>query len=294
MNQLMFFLRKVKEVMIGGRVFEDDRDNADVTTIRLVRVKELHDGRRAWDVVIAHKGKPIHDGHDVPLLDPFESSQYSECFKFFADDSFSPPTGRSKVEHERMLDTARLMIETYSVGLLDKLKLHDPAQGGKTRNILVIEDDSINVHDEKSLHNIVWELLENPDYWSTPKPCRIKITRIICATGRMPGPKLIKGLQMCKPVRILLVIGRSLEKKDGQYTESNNPGLVQHSIMQVMRHLEELGHQRRIQLDILRPATFKELKLYLAVGTEDSEIFDIIHLDMHGEMKAGFVLPYST
>jgi hypothetical protein len=239
--------------------------------------------------------------HEGPLLDRFIAKEYENYFKFFADDSFATPKDERTPQMEEQIKQARLKIQKYGDDLLDQLRLDSdhPLRRHKNLNIRIIEEHNINVSDEKSIHNLVWELLEHPDCWKRRKPDRVIVTRIICPPIRhsLPGSSMATmsmGLRDEKLTRILLIIGRDLSKEhfndtNWKYREKAPPSLIQLPLMQVMHHLEEIGCKRKVQLDILRPATFSELTSYLGVNTNDPNAvvqnFDIIHVDMHSEMR---------
>lgn len=237
------------------------------------------------------------------------------------DDSFSTSQCAGIDEQRPSIDHTRLKISQYATNLLRQLPDIDRSEHGRNKHdILIIEDTEINEDDEKSLHNPVWELLEDTSHWVNTKPDRVNITRIICSPGcrfeeRSSSEDLdalnsSAGLGTGKSVRILLVIARNLKHPEktqthtfwNYYEEEITPSIIQHSIMQVIEHLREIGHQRKIQLDILRPGSLEEIKEYLGVDSKNcsvakrEEFFDIIHLDMHGEMKGNplrpFVLPH--
>ncbi|KAF2107280.1 hypothetical protein BDV96DRAFT_589453 [Lophiotrema nucula] len=276
-----------------------------LTRVRLTQVKSPENGRRAWDVEISHNDSPVKN---ISLVDPIEARQYYDYFKFFADDSFEPTKhNRSSADNEAMLKLVEQVIPKYSNHLLRMLDLDSPAYREKKRDILVIEDYDLHNKDEESLHNLVWELLEDPIRWNQTNPTRISVTRVIAPsendsehdkrTTITPELGIYSGDNTNDPLRMLLVIGRSLMKEpvsqsDWVYKkEKVSPSLIQHSVMQTMRHLKDIGHHRKVQLKILRPATFVELNTYLGI---DPEQFDIVHLDMHGEMRPTLIDPNGT
>jgi hypothetical protein len=258
-----------------------------LTKIRLGEVQDIERAKRAWAIIITNNGKQIHDEPHLALHDPFLAGQYSEFFKFLVDDSFKHP------DDDPRLTLANERIRCYATELLRTLQLDNTENEEKQRNIVIVEEFQKNSDDTKSLHNAVWEVLEDVNHWEETKPEWVNVTRAICPPGETIGEtgqdmeKVLEGISINKPIHMLLVIGRSLVKRGRQYEDEVEPHLVQRSIMQVMRHLEHVGHCRNIQLDILRPSTFDELKEYLDCSDSTSsgrKQFDIIHLDMHGVM----------
>jgi hypothetical protein len=288
------FYRKMLLRVFLGLEKEIDVDDIGTTEIRLARVNSLKEGKRTWTIQVTHNRQKTGTALETSLEDPLKANEYSDTFRFYADHSFEPEKYNILQEENRTsLDRVENQdIPTYCVELLKTRHLDDPQHESKNRNILIIEELNVNEDDDMSLHNLVWELLERKEYWRASKPERVSVTRILCPRECIhEGRASDKGLPDDRPVRILLVIARKLKKKymsdvDWKYTELVQPSLVQHSIMQTIRHLEKVGHRRKVQLDILRPATFNELQDYLRSDGEDAdaarEEFDIIHLDMHG------------
>jgi hypothetical protein len=258
------------------------------TEVRLLGAKDTGTHKKSWRVQVTHRedGGETIAGPPIDLEDPFTSEQYSKVFKFFVDDSFNyKKYPRSDTKFKRKLFNAEIDILGYRKALIRDLGLDRAEYGQTERNILVVEELE-TANEDKSFHTLVWELLESPSYW-TSAPTRVNITRIVCPKAIEESEDARKGLSRGKPIRILLVIGRSLVKNQGKFKERVDPGMIQQPLMQIIQHLDEIGHHRRVQLEILRPSTFEELRKYLGVGTDGpKEYFDIIHLDMHGEMMA--------
>jgi hypothetical protein len=258
-------------------------DNA-TTVIRHIQNKKTPDGKRAWDVEITHNAVPIHRDPHVEFTDPFQASQYGDLFRYYVDDSL-------REKDETKLDSARAATGDYSAALLEALRLDTFECHAKRRSIYIVEEHDGGYGEDLSLHHIAWELLERLEHWKTNRPELVNVTRIILDKKEERAPVLHSN----EPVRILLVIGRSMVKKDvtnmgWKYDERVHAGLIQRSIMQVKKHLADIGYPRKVHLDILRPGTFAELKRYLRAeesnaATLGRKSFDIIHLDMHGEMK---------
>ncbi|KAF1911407.1 hypothetical protein BDU57DRAFT_524522 [Ampelomyces quisqualis] len=270
------------------------------TTIRLSRVENYIEGKRAWEVKITHNNKTTKP---LTLFDPFVSHQYTECFKFIADDSHEVPESKDKIRiHKQKIDKAQAQMRSYATELIKRLKLGRLSGEEKQRNIVIVERLEEAREDDKSLHNLVWELLEDVEFWEFEKvedkvDWNINVTRVI-ETSRGGLPDTDFRLPADRPLRMLLVTGRSVVKKSLKYREKIDSDLIQRSVMQVMRHLEDIGHYRTVQLDILRPASLAELSEYLMLAPEapggSSHYFDIVHLDMHGTMMSDLHDPNGT
>ncbi|KAI9708077.1 MAG: hypothetical protein M1820_004281 [Bogoriella megaspora] len=290
---------------------QDERSgvNASITTeIHLAKIDNSHiDGNepqhaedienRKWGIRIIHNGEEILG--NKTLLDPFLQGQYPKTFEFFANSSFEAHIeGRSRAND---LQVAKEEIDDYGKQLLKQLGLESfggDTPRSTTREIIVVEDPGCNDEDYKSIHNPVWELLERVEYWRRePAPERVNVTRVISYPQEDNETPQIRTVP--ESIRILLVIGRNIraEKENSfwKYSERVDPGLIQKPLMQVIRHLEIIGHKQSIELEILRPATHNELRSYLGCNAGDrgtpKEQFDIIHIDTHGIMLSPLMKP---
>jgi hypothetical protein len=334
-----------------------DEPVGNTTEIRVLESTGAVEGekKRSWKLQVTHNGSILPE---KDLEDPFKHDQYRDIFKFWVDDSFHGQFKDESILRENRLQEARDQIPEYAKCLIAKLGLEDLLGGDAKQNILIIEEQSsadeiqsigmataqeqriakqptldapmqekLNIAiDENSVHNLVWELLENLDYWKV-KPERVTITRVICKSTTPSSTPQQSGLPNDRPIRILLVIGRDLTviQQNLKYKEDVAAGLIQHPLMQVIQHLNEIGHKRQIELEILRPATFRDLKIFLGLEDPDSanptgiealgkpkkslqqkkpeahrtladskEKYDIIHLDMHGSMEPKKLVSHFT
>jgi hypothetical protein len=289
----------------------ENENDVGTTEIHLLSVNRPQNRQRDWDVLVIHDGEVGKE--DGSLLDPFTGPQYSRNFKFFADGSFGTPEDRRTQEFKNRIINAGREIGTYGGQLLEQLNLDRNQDSVKVRNVTIVEDSTINNRDDDtSLHNPVWEILERTEFWSQSAPERVNVRRVLLDGGRERelGSKnsdtgVIQPLEQADPpaaampqalvdapFRILLLIGRNIvdktESSFWKYEEMVEPDVIQRSLIQAIYHLKEIGHDPGVELEILRPATFDELKRYLGFDAANpnspKEQFDIIHVDMHGEM----------
>ncbi|KAL6709179.1 hypothetical protein ACN47E_001995 [Coniothyrium glycines] len=255
-----------------------------LTHITLDEVQDVEEGRRSWAVKITHNGHAAKIG-DIKIRDPLRAEDYPKTFRYAADGSYEHRA------NDRRLIEAQDAIRRYAAKLLSDLGLDEKDHGGKPRNIVVIERTSNDkiCDDSKSLHNPVWEILEDVSHWKRAKPDWISVTRAICPQDdATPIPQeLGSEIGNNNSIRILLIVGRNLSREGYAYQESVEPDLAQRPIMQVLRHLEHVGRRSNIHLDIIQPMDLQELEAYLnslESDGHDDDRFDIIHVDMHGVM----------
>jgi hypothetical protein len=285
---------------------DNDVDDYAITKIRLVNRKDRKNGKRDWDIEVSHNREIIHECRS--LQDKIKPEEYSDIFEFAATKSLIIKEKDKTEDHENLVKAAKDKIHEYGKDLVNKAGVDDQAQDQKIRSIFIVEEIDKNDNDEESLHNPVWEQLENLEYWQHTKPDLVNVTRTFRHSEDQEEeessesetvdsePDQTTQLAPEDPVRILLATGRHLyhyDEKGNPYDEQAEegtsyryeditPGIIQCSIRQVIRHLKEIGFNRQVRLDIVRPGTFDKFKSYLE---EDGVMYDLIHLDMHAEMK---------
>jgi hypothetical protein len=221
------------------------------------------------------------------LLDLWIDGEYN-LFTHYVDHSLEPLRHEITATQSRnLLEQAQRRIPKYAQKLIQKrLKLDNPANHDRDLIFMVEESRSQEPEVSVSFHAILWELLADVTHWdSAARPKSVSIIRVIRPQrSSVPFQPLERCFQQGAPIRVLLVIGRNMKTNDIEWKENVAAGLIQQPLMQVVQHLDEIGHNRRVELEILRPSTLDQLTTFLAAA--DDHYFDIIHLDMHGKMKA--------
>lgn len=301
------FLPHVKENNTASDPSEDQIRAHVTTEIRLKRLHDRKDGRRHWDIEVINNGVTIHDC--VSFEDEMKPEEYSDVFDFAATKSLITAEEDRPADYQDQVDAAKAKINRNGLYLVNKAMVDDPklAEDDVDRIIFIVEEVEKNHDDKESLHNAVWEQLENLAYWKITKPRLVNVTRTLRLSedsddGNFSDDDsqktainyVARELAPGDPVRILLVTGRHLYHYDESgklYDEQEvtsyryddiSPGIIESSIRQVIRHLKEVGFHRKISLDIVRPGTFDTFKSYLEDG---GVAYDLIHLDMHAEMR---------
>jgi hypothetical protein len=236
-------------------------------------------GKRIWAVEMKRGNDPPNP---MKFQDIWPRKDY-ELFRHYVDQSFAPQLHKlTEQESQEKLKRALSRIPRYTQKLRKRLQ-HYCAEVQGREIIFMIEERGLPAVTD-TFHSMVWELLEHHSGWDdTNKPARVTVIRVIC---RGDNSGTIQQLSTCfppqDPIRILLVIGRDLSKFDTEWKEDISPGLIQRPIMQAIQHLEEIGHSRQIELDILRASTLAELDTFLDRAPKP-DYYNLIHLDMHGE-----------
>ncbi|TAQ89958.1 hypothetical protein B7494_g1693 [Chlorociboria aeruginascens] len=191
-------------------------DDTETTQISLIRINSPRKGKRYWDIRVVHDGESTVLAGNKSFVDPFTTYEYSSNFRFHVDDSLDPenciPT--------EAINKSMHQITDYGAVLLRQLDLDNTTRRPRNRNI-------------------------------TPE--RVNVTGVICPPERLVVPDRTISLQNANLIRTLLVVGQdvcsnSATKEFCKYKEMVSPALIQQSLMQVIQHLEEIGHPRKVML----------------------------------------------
>ncbi|KAI1779076.1 hypothetical protein F4818DRAFT_403277 [Hypoxylon cercidicola] len=245
------------------------------------------DGRqyRKWRVVIAIDGQPERE--PIDLVDPFTAEEY--------DKRDNHKVRRGKLQ---LLDKDRA--KRYFNALFKQLNLS--CCRSTDRRISIHEDVTkiSESSDFASVHSLLWEVLEHPEFWpcsqsdgGTPvRRVRLSRTLNVLSTGSNATPACRQASTIAATqaeYRVLLVIARSFKKDSDQRYVDYRPNLIQGPLLQIARKAKQRGIAPKVHIDVVRPGTIEELDEYL--NPKSSKSYDIVHFDMHG--KIGPVNPIS-
>jgi len=116
---------------------------------------------------------------------------------------------------------------------------------------------------------IPWELIRNP---LTDAPLALEARSFVRAPFRR-GQMPTHSVKESGPIRILLVISRPGREDDVPYRS-----VARRIVMELSK--EEVAH---IQLKVLRPSTFKQLKCELKNASDSGKPYHVVHFDGHGD-----------
>ena len=121
------------------------------------------------------------------------------------------------------------------------------------------------VSDSAAFLGLPWEILRDPDRKTLPAFAGAGIKRTIDAEGIPAKPREIDKL------RILMIIARPGGTKDVGHQMVARP---------LLERLQAVGDH--VELEVVRPPTFDELKARLARAKNEGRPIDVVHFDGHG------------
>ncbi|KAI2469183.1 hypothetical protein F4781DRAFT_431702 [Annulohypoxylon bovei var. microspora] len=235
--------------------------------------------RRKWIVVVVVNGQ---SERTTNLVDPFTEEEYYK--------NVNNRLQRGNLELNQ--DSTKRYFEE----LFDQLGLRCCRK--KDCRISVHEDVTqiSETSDFASIHSLLWEVLEHPDFWpcsesgETPvKRVRLSRTLNVLSKGLTTAidNRVSSLIATQAEYRVLLVIARSFKKDVDQRYVDYRPSLIQGPLLNIARRTKERGITPKLHIDVVRPGTVEELDEYLKPDCEKP--YDIVHFDLHG--KIGPVKP---
>jgi hypothetical protein len=219
------------------------------------------------------------------LLDPFDVKDEANCQWYF-DDFIS--------KNPFQLDRAATVeegLKAYTKSLFEQLGLDSIAdilqQSSATRKILRINISDVEPttadHVQQSVHTLHWELLEDPELWQASN-CTVVLRRLVLhrPSSAFSIRRIHSWSQQQHTLNVLLVVARKLD-----ITTPEAEPLAYRSIRDVRRNLEKRGSSFQLNVQVVRPGTFKAFTTHLDNATENQGrgYFHIVHFDLHGEVN---------
>ncbi|PMD34336.1 hypothetical protein L207DRAFT_570941 [Hyaloscypha variabilis F] len=259
---------------------------SESTTYRLrIFVEPSKIASPGWEVAVFLGGACF--ARKIALSDPFTKTEEDECRWYLEDYLTKSPFEKGRA------DVVVESLESYANNLFNQLclsrvwrRLSGPASPKhKILEIDVVENAENSTEISSStIHRLHWEVLESPRLWKNLN-IRTVVRRVIPQNGTSISPiKRVESWTRGVPaVNILLVISRKLIR---QGSEEVDPGLVFHSLQTLKRDLESRGSAFCLNIEVVRPGSFKALKQHLEnkARYERNGDIHIVHFDVHGRV----------
>ncbi|KAK3356733.1 CHAT domain-containing protein [Lasiosphaeria hispida] len=157
---------------------------------------------------------------------------------------------------------AEAELRRFSRTLSDAIRL--PTGSGST----VV--DIVARNPESTCHSIPWELLEEP---ALAAGRRVVVRRRTKAQGQQPPQQ---QASVSNIFRIAIIAARG-NQQDQDYQQAALP---------LLRVLDDLPDGApRVQVDVIRPSTYKGLEGYLEGATSRNQTPNLVHFDLHGGLQ---------
>jgi hypothetical protein len=249
---------------------------------------EAADAASSWLVDVRIADQCV--GTSRYLDDPLDQEQQKLCSWYLEQYLWqSPYSGDIAAD-------AVSLLNTYAAKILEQLHIKEIvathfADHGSLDRVLLIEvsEDSLgNGQDPISIHQLHWELLEDPAVWND-ESLEVFVQRIVRppdpvhASDQVALPKRTNG-QDCS-INILLVVARKMSRNSSEYSDIS-PSLASSVLMEMRQRLESTGSSLHLNVEIVRPGTITAFEEHLRRCEEvhGSDHFQIVHFDLHGKV----------
>ncbi|PMD38652.1 hypothetical protein L207DRAFT_634679 [Hyaloscypha variabilis F] len=238
-----------------------------------------------WEVSVYLGGACF--AKSLTLSDPFTKVDEDECRWYLEDYLTKTPFEKSRA------DIAAESLNSYADSLFDQLRLSrvwrrlagPRSPKNKFLEIDIIEDtEDLNAVSFDTVHRLHWEVLEYPRLWKNIN-LKTAVRRIIPQkeTSTLSIKRVESWSRGVPAVNILLVVSRRLIRGGA---EEVDPNQVLKSMQTLKRDLETRSALFRLNIEVVRPGSFKALQKHLDERSRRRYNGDIhiVHFDVHGRV----------
>jgi tetratricopeptide (TPR) repeat protein len=208
-------------------------------------------------------------GPEYPIIvhDPFEEKQEGELEWYFEEHLKFPFTKKVRAKEAAASITA-------SGETLFKQVFQDNADIYAEYKALLkagLERVQIEIAGSRRFHALHWEALKDP---RLAKPLALQATMV---RRNMQPPPLEASVQPAATIHLLVVTSRPYGVRDVSYRTISRP------LVEALRQAD-----LRVEIDILRPGTYKALVKHLQATTGKHGVgyYHVLHFDLHGSLMS--------
>src|SRR5579884_4283212 len=223
---------------------------------------ELTDATAGWSAVVRFNNGPLNP---ITITNPFSTEEEEELEWYFEEHLQFPFTQKVRAQN------AAKSIPTYGEKLFNQVFVQNPKVFVAYRNAVQdgLNDVQIEIEGSPKLHALHWEALKDPEL---PDPLILQATMV----RKNLVPSTIQShVRPAPTVNLLVVTARPSGKRDVGYRTISRP------LVEALRQTSI-----PIQIEILRPGTYKALENHLREVTarHGEGYYHVIHFDVHGSV----------
>ncbi len=212
-----------------------------------------------WQAVVRFNNGPENP---ITISNPFSDQEEQELEWYFEEHLEFPFTKKVRARD------AAMSVKIYGEKLFQEV-FGDPDIYTEYRGMLKAgpSDVSIEIEGEPAFHVLHWEALKDPKF---ERPLAVQATMV---RKNKQAQKLPLSIRPSPTINLLIVTARPSGKRDVGYRTISRP------LVEALRNAN-----LRIQVDILRPGTYKALENHLRETTakHGEGYYHVIHFDVHG------------
>ena len=212
-----------------------------------------------WQAVVRFNNGPENP---ITISNPFSEKDEEELEWYYEEHLEFPFTRKVRAQH------AALSVKTYGEKLFQQV-FGDPDIYTEYRGLLKAgpSEVSIAIEGEPAFHALHWEALKDPKF---ERPLAVQATMV---RKNKKAQKLPLSIRSSPTINLLIVTARPSGKRDVGYRTISRP------LVEGLRNAN-----LRVQVDILRPGTYRALENHLRETTarHGEGYYHVIHFDVHG------------
>ena len=255
-------------------------------SIRLI-ARQAIDG---WAVDVVKDDTIVQ--HGVPVRDPLSPDQRSTCRWYLEKYVECLPFSVDRAEE------AELLLESYPEDLLRQLSLREVLASDLEDAPFNLDSVLLSIEvchgsgeggcSVDTIHQLFWELLEDPALWCHPR-LAVVVERSV-SSSHTDQPSQTDRLDCWKQpdgtftLNVLVVVARKLTQTPSMYDDIS-PFLATDALIKVQKMLAETRSPIQLKLEIVRPGTFASFVSHLERARTihgKHGYFHVVHFDMHG------------
>ncbi|KAF8535442.1 hypothetical protein BDD12DRAFT_344857 [Trichophaea hybrida] len=245
---------------------------------------------RSWLMTVSVDHKPLNES--LRLKDPFDAIKKADCRWYLEQYTQKSPFSiiKAQIAAGWLLEYPKALLDQLQ--LKDLVDLHVPEDNSQKLYISIdISEDTVdNADSDSTIHQLHWELVEDPSLWT-----RNNVEVIVRRYIRPPEPAQGSTNQIQSwplsnepgsSINILLVVARDTSSDPAVYSDVN-PFTVLDIFIRLRNKLKAAGSSVRLNVEVVRQGTLQSLEQHL----ERSKIlhgpayFHIVHFDLHGAVR---------
>jgi hypothetical protein len=222
------------------------------------------------------------------LKDPLTNAEKEECRWYLENFVAEEPYSTTRAQK------AANALKSYAEALKQDLNLlgltpdTDCSLSNKRTLVIEIKEDPLDEkNSQDSIHQLHWELLEQPNLW-TQNIIKVQVRRGITKPHREASTNITSTLsprEQDKCFNVLLVIARDTSR--GLKRLEIDPNCASAILTAVQRRVNAARGSVKINLEIVRPGTLDSLEEHLARAENRHHpgYFHLVHFDLHGAVR---------
>jgi hypothetical protein len=254
------------------------------TNLRITRVQDAQPADQndtSWTVNVILNGEGV--AQPMRISDPLTLEEHADCRWYLEQFASQEPFNSEKATK------VAGCIDQYAKVLLSQLNLDAVFQHSEPTNrsllIDICDSPNNNAIDELSIHNLYWELLEQPQLWKG-RFAKVTVRRCIPTYDKDSSAlKVQPDADGQFVLNVLLVIARNAKINPAVYQDAE-PFVALNVLLGIQKTMERESNPLKIKLHIVRPGTYEAFKQHLESTKRERGpgYYHLVHFDLHGRV----------